>query len=165
MRKNKQIKKICKCGKVFFVAPSKQKRKHCSMECMHLYKNSKVNITCKCGKVFQDFPSQNTKYCSIKCSVAFRNYKGNKNPKWRGGIVFDRKRKLIYNPNHPHPNFDGIYCYEYNLIMEKYIGRYLKKEERVHHINYDETDNRIENLQLMKNQREHQKLHMLQKKW
>jgi len=87
-----------------------------------------------------------------------KDISGDNNPKWRGGIIYDRGRKLIYSPDHPLPDALKMYCYEYRLIMEEHIGRYLNKKEIVHHINRDHTDNRIENLQIV-NRVEHMKIH------
>jgi hypothetical protein len=42
--------------------------------------------------------------------------------------------------------------------MEQHLGRYLEKEEQVHHINEIRDDDRIENLQIM-SLSDHNKLH------
>ena len=67
----------------------------------------------------------------------------------------------IYFPDHPKSDKRG-WISEHDLIMECYIGRWLKKDEVVHHKNEIKIDNRIENLQLMK-RKEHSKYHRLKK--
>lgn len=76
---------------------------------------------------------------------------------WRGGVYKDRGYVFIHSPDHPFKNKN--YVPEHRLIMEKYLGRYLRPEEVVHHINEVTDDNRIENLMLFKNDAEHTKHH------
>jgi len=82
-----------------------------------------------------------------------------KNPMWKGGIRNDSSGYVsIKTPDHPHADRYG-YVKEHRLVMEKHLGRYLEKQEVVHHINEDRTDNKIENLQLMESLSEHMTLH------
>lgn len=53
---------------------------------------------------------------------------------------------------------NGQNCLEHRIIMEKYLGRKLKRTEHVHHINGNKLDNRIENL-IVINASEHTRLH------
>ena len=54
---------------------------------------------------------------------------------------------------------------KHRLVVEEYIGRKLTKEERIHHINEIKSDNRIENLMLFPNDKEHIKFHNKIRRW
>jgi len=83
---------------------------------------------------------------------------GGKPGNWKGGIrkfkCRDYERIFIRKPTHPFCRSNG-YILRSHLVMEQMIGRYLRPEEVVHHINSDTLDDRPENLELFVNQREH----------
>ncbi len=81
---------------------------------------------------------------------------------WKGGRKKDMGYIMIYNPEHPHNHHN--YIQEHRFIMEQYVGRYLNPEESVHHINFDITDNFIDNLHLFPTEAKHQKYHHFLKK-
>jgi len=82
---------------------------------------------------------------------------GKNNPHWKGGRNRNNNGYILIKVyNHPYSDKSG-YIYEHRLVMEKELGRYLKPEEVVHHINNISDDNRIENLMLFKNSSNHMK--------
>lgn len=113
---------------------------------------TKIVKTCKkCGKGKGFYPSELKAkgvgtYCSKKC-------------KDRGFYMKDGY-KLLISWGHPAVNKNG-YVREHRLIMERHLGRYLKEDEVIDHINGDRLDNRIENLRVctrkenVRNQRLH----------
>jgi len=76
------------------------------------------------------------------------NSKGKNHPMWKNGKKIHSDYILVWRPDHPHADSQG-YVREHRLIMEVHLGRYLTKDEDVHHINGKKNDNRIENLELM----------------
>jgi uncharacterized protein (DUF1330 family) len=64
---------------------------------------------------------------------------------WKGGKTVKDGYILIRVPNHPNTHSNSYYP-EHRLVMEKELGRYLDKEEVVHHVNGNKQDNRPENL-------------------
>jgi hypothetical protein len=82
---------------------------------------------------------------------------GNKHPNWKGGKTQTSDGYvLIKPPNINYPNQKaGGYIYEHRYKMEQHLGRYLERFERVHHINGDVSDNRLENLVLCQSQSNH----------
>ncbi|WP_144558510.1 HNH endonuclease [Shouchella miscanthi] len=58
-----------------------------------------------------------------------------------------------------HPNGDvSGYVMEHRVIMEHHLGRYLKSDEVVHHLNEIKHDNRLTNLEVM-NHTDHTVMH------
>ena len=88
---------------------------------------------------------------------ASKRTSGKNNPAWIGGRVYNGDGYIwVHTPGHPNPSSKN-YVFEHRLIMEKHLGRYLRSEESIHHINGIKDDNRIENLMIFSNDSEHAK--------
>lgn len=98
------------------------------------------------------------KHCSKSCGLrAFRRanperWRRDNSARWKGGRIWRRGYVLAYAPDHPSlAGTQRRYVLEHRLVMERQLGRLLKRTESVHHKNGVRDDNRIENLELWKN--------------
>lgn len=81
----------------------------------------------------------------------------------RAKQVMTRKPVLrsgyLYIKDFSHPNCGKQgYVAIHRIVMEKHLNRLLTKQEVVHHINHDMTDNRIENLELFATRGQHTRI-------
>lgn len=163
----------------------------CSKECADKLQTTgherTPNYKCVvCGKAHYQRPSQikQTVYgltCSVECGKINRakhmKGKGNHqfNVKGKDNASFTGEKKisnygyvLIYKPEHIYSNHAG-YVFEHILVVEKKIGRHLKRPkykkdwEVCHHKDRCKTNNSIDNLQLITHG-EHIALHIKEDK-
>lgn len=128
-------------------------------------KYSRIQHYCKICNVKISRGSERCRSCGNKGRTAWN--KGKNSPKtagknsvhWKGGKRINSSGYLeIYIPEHPFANKLKLIA-EHRLIVEKKIGRYLKPEEIVHHIDENKLNNKIENLMLFKSNQKHTKFH------
>ncbi|MDR0384432.1 MAG: HNH endonuclease [Christensenellaceae bacterium] len=108
-----------------------------------------------CGKIVEKIKKDGIriKSCSYKCSQKFKEERVNYRP-----YVIISGYKYLYKPNHPKTLKNELYIAEHRYIFEQNIGRYLKDDEVVHHLNGNKLDNRFSNLILLSSS-DHSKLH------
>lgn len=106
-----------------------------------------------CGELrwvqVQAFPKRCVKCARVERSL-MEEGKRSKGPK--GYIVIKLNKDNFF---YPMAHKQG-YVFEHRLVVAKFIGRWLHPWEIVHHKNHIRTDNRIENLQLVSDDRHKQ---------
>lgn len=92
-------------------------------------------------------------------ALIIENISGENAPNWKGGRV-KTSGGYIYQhaPSHPFAANKG-YVMEHRLAMEKKLGRYLTKEEIVHHKDGNKSNNDISNLELSSDRGTHTRDH------
>ena len=120
-----------------------------------------------CRKKFQKYPSQvrQHNFCSNQCRLIWFGIWTTENlnvPGHSAGHKAPHLTKLNRERNPAcslHKNKVHVRPSVYRAIAEEMLGRKLRANEVVHHINGDRTDIRPENLQVM-GKAEHHRLHM-----
>lgn len=141
------------CKKVFTMLESeykqrikKQKQFFCSGACYKKHVAIKPKKCQHCHVLFQPKDSR-INFC---CKACYCNFVKATGIHKRLGFWFENGYKVLYN--------NGDYIKEHIYVMEKYLGRKLKKGEVVHHIDGNKSNNDIKNLQLM-TASQHSKFH------
>jgi len=97
-----------------------------------------------------------SKKAKKKISDAQRGEKGNN---WKGGRIIDGNGYILINTHkHPFRNCHN-YILEHRLIIEAYLGRYLKRKERTHHIDGNPSNNKVKNLMVFISHSVHMRFH------
>lgn len=132
------------CKKEFLLSPrlginwakKTNRGRFCGQNCYFLYRK---------GKRF-----------SIKSEFSKEKTKGETHPRWKGGKEITKYGYVkIYLPGHPRVHKNKVF--EHIFVMEKHLGRYLKKGEVVHHIDRNKVNNNISNLMLFPTHSAHMK--------
>lgn len=116
----------------------------------YIDENMSINqIAAFCGVTFEA-----VRKFLVKFNIP-RREKGNpfeRGNAWKGGKVI--------KPNGYVKIWNGKdYDYEHRIVAERMLGRPLREDEIVHHINRDKGDNSPLNLQVIPSQADHARLH------
>ncbi len=176
------------CGKQFDKKPSKvEARNYCSRKCLgkangERSKKSHLMVCDYCGKVFEQRNRHATRnkhyFCSRECGWAAKVKKTVVHCEWCGR-PFEKKRTDIARTNH---NLCDRGCYQdfinftqsnsqnqvvsgkvlYRTLAEMKLGRELTKDEEVHHIDGNHSNNNLDNLMVL-SRAEHMSIHAASK--
>lgn len=142
----KKIIYVCEvCGKEFSVnlcdhrIKEGKKIKYCSKKCAG--EGSKTGKIVKCENCGKEFYTTRNRFCSVECAREHRRKNYIHKTFMENGYICEYKRGYSKNGT----------AKQHRLIIENHLGRRLSTDEVVHHKNGNKTDNRLENLEVMKN--------------
>ncbi len=130
----------------------KKKQKYCSHKCYSLdRKNKPVHPNSMKNIIVQGEKTRFKKGQNLR----------NNHPRWKGGKVNDGMGYIMIL-NHQNPRADKRgYVRRTKLVFEKQMNRLIGHDEIIHHINFNKSDDRPENLFVFENTSEHTIFHLL----
>jgi len=139
------IKTTCLCGKIFTQPDVKYKHKYCSRHCVGVYINKLRLKNINLGR------KHTLKQRLKRSKWAKKNIKhGITSLNWKGGIVLNGNYYMI--------NINSKYKLYHRYLFEKYYDTKIPIDYIIHHIDCNNYNNNINNLQCMSTQN-HNKLH------
>lgn len=133
-----------------------------------------ITIKCRACRKLVQTPDKRQKFCGTSCyhnaqKLPFRkcsvkkcylqlavkglcNSHYSKMKRWGNPLISFRGRKGLgtkTNSGYIVHCINGKHIGEHRLVMEKHIGRSLNRNEHVHHIDHNKSNNMIENLELL----------------
>ena len=115
-------------------------------ETLHKQRNDRENSKCK-------YCDRTIGRCGAKgmCNKHYQMWRLHGDP-----LYADKKPRAT---SHGYYRIGKAGQHEHRKIFEDYIGRKLKPDEVIHHIDFDKTNNSIENLWLYQSKNEHTRVH------
>lgn len=144
-------KECAGCGSMFLALRSSKSEdrlmKFCSTACRDTAKEKGEHRAClNCGSHFyakaQKAQARESGCCSKDCQYSY--YRGAKNKNWKNGWVAEDSG-VRFIP-HKRDGYVTPYAAEHRVVAGRHIGRALRRNEPVLHLNSDKADNRPDNL-------------------
>ena len=128
-----------------------------------------------CGKVFDKLDSavREHNFCSVDHlrkwnSEMMSDYNKSKNPmnkKWTKKMRLKKREQVLERTGKGEKAYNKFLGrHEHRVVAERMLGRKLKKNEVVHHIDLNKQNNDEKNLVVMPSNSEHSHLHQILKK-
>lgn len=153
-QKQRKYAKCETCGKQF--VKRRSTTKYCSSKCSGEARRKRSLIKCDfCGNEFErhECHIREHNFCSQNCHVEWQRIytKGAMATRWKGGVHI--QDGYIF-----HKQEDGSYKAEHRLVVEKALGRPLRSDEIVRHLDENKQNNHIDNL-IVVTKEEHIQIH------